>query len=54
MSYSGYDIEDAIVMNKNSIDRGFARVMYIKRYGTGLKKYSDGSSDIINSPPDPK
>ena len=23
MSYSGYDIEDAIVLNRGSLDRGF-------------------------------
>jgi DNA-directed RNA polymerase III subunit RPC2 len=43
MSYSGYDIEDAIILNKYSIDRGFARIMYIRRYGCGIKKYANGS-----------
>lgn len=32
MSYSGYDIEDAIVMNKSSLDRGFGRCIVMKRY----------------------
>lgn len=32
MSYSGYDIEDAIVMNKSSLDRGFGRSIVLKKY----------------------
>lgn len=32
MSYSGYDIEDAIVMNKSSLDRGFGRCIVMKKY----------------------
>ena len=52
MSYSGYDIEDAIIMNKYSIDRGFARIMYVRRYGAGLKKYPNGAIDAINPPPE--
>lgn len=36
MSYSGYDIEDAIVMNKSSLDRGFGRCILMKKYGTSL------------------
>lgn len=32
MSYSGYDIEDAVILNKSSLDRGFGRAMYIRRY----------------------
>ena len=36
MSYSGYDIEDAIVMNKSSLDRGFGRCIVFKKYETLL------------------
>ena len=32
MSYSGYDIEDAQIHNTSSIDRGFMRCMYMKKY----------------------
>lgn len=31
MSYSSYDIEDAIVMNKASLDRCFGRCIVMKR-----------------------
>ncbi len=33
-----YDIEDAIVMNKYSLDRGFGRCIVLKKYGISLKK----------------
>lgn len=35
MSYSGYDIEDAIVMNKASLDRGFGRCIVLRKCVTG-------------------
>jgi DNA-directed RNA polymerase III subunit RPC2 len=50
MSYSGYDIEDAIVMNRYSIDRGFGRCFVMKRTTTELKKnYFNGAADRIFS-----
>jgi len=52
MSYSGYDIEDAIVLNKASIDRGFGRCMVLKKQQTTLKKYPNGTRDTLESPPE--
>ena len=43
MSYSGYDIEDAVILNRGSLDRGFGRAMYIRRHGTSLRKYANGA-----------
>ncbi|XP_019413639.1 PREDICTED: DNA-directed RNA polymerase III subunit 2 isoform X1 [Lupinus angustifolius] len=50
MSYSGYDIEDAIVMNKSSLDRGFGRCIVMKRYSAIKQKYANGTSDRILRP----
>nr|CAB3480785.1 unnamed protein product [Digitaria exilis] len=50
MGYSGYDIEDAIVMNKSSLDRGFGRCMAMKKYTVLKDNYGDGVSDRIAKP----
>ncbi|CAK9196787.1 unnamed protein product [Sphagnum troendelagicum] len=50
MSYSGYDIEDAIVMNKASLDRGFGRCIVLKKSVTALKKYNNRTADRIVAP----
>lgn len=47
MSYSGYDIEDAVMVNKAAMDRGFGRSMYYRRYETVLKKYDGGIVDAV-------
>jgi len=50
MSYSGYDIEDAVLLNKASLDRGFARIMSLRRYETTLEKYPNGTKDLRRGP----
>lgn len=45
MSYSGYDIEDAIIMNRASLDRGFGRCIVLRKYGTVMKKHQNRSQD---------
>jgi len=50
MSYSGYDIEDALVLNKASVDRGFGRCIVLRKYGTSLKMYPNQSFDRIVPP----
>ncbi|TVU29093.1 hypothetical protein EJB05_20641 [Eragrostis curvula] len=50
MGYSGYDIEDAIVMNKSSLDRGFGRCIAMKKYTVLKDNYGDGVSDRIAKP----
>ena len=43
VSYSCYDIEDAIVLNRSSLDRGYARVAVYHTKKTVLKKYTPAS-----------
>ncbi|CEO94374.1 hypothetical protein PBRA_000159 [Plasmodiophora brassicae] len=52
MSYSGYDIEDAIVLNKASLDRGFGRCIVLRKFETMMKRYPNGTTDRIVSPPE--
>jgi len=49
MSYSGYDIEDAIILNKASLDRGFGRVAMYRRVKTEFKTQM-GVMDSLKAP----
>jgi len=51
MSYSGYDIEDALVMNSASLDRGFGRCTVMRKHGAARKKYANRAEDRIVAPP---
>ncbi|XP_037427486.1 DNA-directed RNA polymerase III subunit 2-like [Triticum dicoccoides] len=45
MSDSGYDIKDAIVFNKSSLDRGFGHCIRMKRYTVAMQKYGNNRSE---------
>src|SRR5690606_27148333 len=50
MSYSGYDIEDATIINKASIDRGFGRCIVLRKYVAELRKYPNQTYDTVLPP----
>ncbi|XP_011690080.1 PREDICTED: DNA-directed RNA polymerase III subunit RPC2-like [Wasmannia auropunctata] len=50
MSYSGYDIEDALIFNKASIDRGYGRCLVYRNSKCILKTYSNRKHDRIMGP----
>ncbi|CAJ0562401.1 unnamed protein product, partial [Mesorhabditis spiculigera] len=50
MSYSGYDIEDAIVLNKASLDRGYGRCLLYKNAKGHARKYPNQTSDRLMGP----
>jgi len=50
MSYEGYNMQDAIVINKGSVDRGLARSTYFRPYKAEELRYSGGLIDDICIP----
>ena len=50
MPYEGYNMEDAVVLNKASIDRGLGRSTYFRPYGSTELQYAGGLSDEIIIP----
>ncbi|QRV99527.1 DNA-directed RNA polymerase III subunit C6 [Ceratobasidium sp. AG-Ba] len=51
MSYSGYDIEDALILNKASLDRGYGRCQVFRKNVTLIRKYPNGTFDRLADAP---
>jgi len=50
MTYEGYNMEDAVVVNKASIERGFGRSTYFRPYTSVELNYAGGLADRIEVP----
>lgn len=49
-SFHGYNMEDAIIVNKSSLERGFGRSMFFRSYTTEEKRYFGVERDEIKIP----
>jgi len=47
MSYSGYDIEDASILNRSSLDRGYGRCIAYRTSTAAIKKYPRTMDRIV-------
>ncbi len=50
VSYLGYNMDDAIIINKSSVDRGLFRAMFFRPYKVEETKYIGGQSDVVTIP----